>query len=141
MQDAGRIESGKAAACALAGGFVGILPLTLIQSGGAPGLVEFLGLLAAAASCGLFGVTYRYAVGSNPQNPHLKGGVVSAFGLVRAASAADILQLSSAEGPFSIDVVGKAALYAGESMLLFGFAAAAIEAGFQKGFIKRVDPA
>ena len=62
-QDAGRIESGKAAAGALIGGLFGFLPATLIQSGGAPGLEQLLGVGAAAASCALFGVTYRYAGG------------------------------------------------------------------------------
>lgn len=69
----------------------------------------------------------RYAVGSNPQNPHLKGGVVAAFGLVRAAAAADMLQSASTQGPFALEVIGTSALYAGQSVLMFGFAAAAIE--------------
>lgn len=73
-------------------------------------------------------MTYgRYAVGSNPQNPHLKGGVVAAFGLVRAAAAADMLQSASTQGPFALEVIGTSALYAGQSVLMFGFAAAAIE--------------
>lgn len=103
------------------------------------GLPEALSLLAAFASSALFGVTYRYAVGSNPQNPHLKGGVVTAFGLVRAAAAADELQLTSVAGPLTVEVIGSAALYAGQSMLMFAFAATAIEAGFKQGFIKRID--
>ena len=132
------MESGKAAACALVGGAAGALPFVLFSSG-SPGLPEALSLLAAVASCALFGVTYRYAVGGNPKNPHLKGGVVTAFGIVRAASAADVLQLSSASGPFTVEVMGTAALYAGQSMLMFAFAATAVEAGFKQGFIKRVD--
>ena len=120
------------------GGTLGVLPFALL-SGGSVGLPEALSLLAAVASCALFGVTYRYAVGSNPQNSHLKGGVVTAFGLVRAAAAADVLQLSSPSGPFTIEVMGSAALFAGQSMLMFAFAATAIEAAFNQGFVKRID--
>ena len=121
------------------GGAAGLLPFALLQSGGASGLSEVLGFLAAVASCALFGVTYRYAVGSNPQNPHLKGGVVTAFGLVRAAAAADVMQLSSPDGPFAVDVIGPAALYAGQSMLMFAFGATVIEIAFKQGFLRRVD--
>jgi hypothetical protein len=49
------------------------------------------------------------------------------------------MQLSSASGPFSVEVVAPAALFAGQSMLMFAFAATAIEAAFKQGFIKRVD--
>lgn len=64
--------------------------------------------------------------------------MVAAFGLVRAAAAADLLVQSSPDSPLSIDaVIGPAALYAAQSMLVFGFAAAALEAGFQMGWLKR----
>ncbi len=57
---------------------------------------------------------------------------MTAFALVRAAAAADILQLSSANGPFTLEVVGPAALYAGKSVLMFAFAATAIEVRNQR---------
>jgi hypothetical protein len=39
---------------------------------------------------------------------------------------------------FSAAVLGTSALYAAQSMLVFGFAAAALEAGFSNGVIKRM---
>jgi hypothetical protein len=50
--------------------------------------------------------------------------------LVRAASAADVFQLLSPSGPFTAEVMGPAALYAGQSVLMFAFAATAIEVGY-----------
>jgi len=140
-QGSGRVESGKAGAAAAVGGVLGAGLLLLQAPEAAPGggLAQALSFLAAAASCVLFGVTYRYAVGREPSNTQLKGGVVAAFGLVRAAAAADVLQLSSASGPFTLEVIGSAALYAGQSMLMFAFAATAVEVAFQQGLIKRVD--
>jgi hypothetical protein len=38
----------------------------------------------------------------------------------------------------SAQVVGSSALYAAQCMLLFGFAAAAVEAGFSSGAVKRM---
>ncbi|GAX85961.1 hypothetical protein CEUSTIGMA_g13377.t1 [Chlamydomonas eustigma] len=137
--DAGRVESGKAAACAVVGGSLGLLPFVSLYGGDIQQLSTLLGIAAAVASCALFGVTYRYAVGTSPNNTDLKGGVVAAFGLVRAASAADVLQHLSPEDPFTMEVVGPAALYAGQSVLMFAFAAIAIEAAFRQGLIQRVD--
>jgi hypothetical protein len=137
--DAGRIQSGKAAACATVGGSLGLLPFITLYGGDIQQLSTLLGVAAAVASCALFGVTYRYAVGTNPDNTDLKGGVVAAFGLVRAASAADVFQLLSPSGPFTAEVMGPAALYAGQSVLMFAFAATAIEVAFKQGLIQRVD--
>ncbi|MEW5310266.1 MAG: hypothetical protein WDW38_002081 [Sanguina aurantia] len=122
----------------------------------------------------------RYAA-RDAANVQLKGGVVAAFGLVRAVAAADVLQqaavaaaaggssgtaaaaasaaaaaaggasdaaadaVAAAAGGgvdlvsvvLSAGVLGPAALYAGQSMLLFGFAAVALEAGFTQGVLKR----
>lgn len=76
-------------------------------------------------------------------NLQLKAGVTAAFGLVRAAAAADMLQ-SVAPGldlePVSLQVVGTAGLYAAQSMIMFGFAAVALEAAFQQGFVRRFGP-
>jgi hypothetical protein len=139
--DAGRIESGKAAAAALVGGLLASLPWFLL--GGSPepsGVTSALSLLSALAESAIFGVTYRYAVASQPSSSHLKSGAVTAFALVRAGAVADLLQQTSGSGPFSIEeVIGPAALYAGQSVLLFGFAAAAIEAAMSRGLISRID--
>eukprot|EP00955_Chlamydomonas_euryale_P044380 352869-Chlamydomonas_euryale.AAC.9 len=84
--------------------------------------------------------TLMWTVGNSPDNQQLRGGVVAAFGLVRAAAAADILQVSSPDGIITIEVIGSAALYAAQSMLMFGFSAAVVEYGFRQGLIKLVDP-
>ncbi len=73
-------------------------------------------------------------------NLQLKAGVTAAFGLVRAAAAADMLQSVAPRlelQPISLEVVGSSALYAAESMMMFGFAAVALEAAFQRGLLSR----
>lgn len=72
---------------------------------------------------------FRYAVRGDSDNKQLRLGVVAAFGLVRASGAADVLQATAADGPLSLAVVGPAALYALESLIVFGFASAAVEVG------------
>ncbi|MEW5305185.1 MAG: hypothetical protein WDW36_007745 [Sanguina aurantia] len=174
-----KIESIKSAGISVVGGLAATLPL-LLASGNAPSGAELLSLTSALVSCVLFGVTYRYAA-RDAANVQLKGGVVAAFGLVRAVAAADVLQqaavaaaaggssgtaaaaasaaaaaaggasdaaadaVAAAAGGgvdlvsvvLSAGVLGPAALYAGQSMLLFGFAAVALEAGFTQGVLKR----
>ncbi|KAG2441333.1 hypothetical protein HYH02_009926 [Chlamydomonas schloesseri] len=137
-----RIESIKAATVAATAGLLAELPLTTLTAGGdTPALSSALSLLSALAACFLFGVTYRYAIRSDSSNRQLRLGVVAAFGLVRASGAADVLQASSAsspEGPLSLaGAVAPGALYALESLILFGFASVAVEAAFNAGFLKR----
>lgn len=132
------MESGKAAAIAAAGGALGTLPF-LLSSSGVGGTQALLSFAASVAACLLFGVTYRYAVREDASNTQLRGGVVAAFALVKALGAADIIQASAESGEvFSVAVVGNAALYAAQCMLLFGFAATALEAGFSNGVVKRM---
>eukprot|EP00967_Tisochrysis_lutea_P004109 scaffold4889_cov19-Tisochrysis_lutea.AAC.3 len=51
-------------------------------------------------------------------------------------------EATSSAGPFDLDtVIGPAALYAGESMLLFTFAAAVVEKAFDLGLVRRFGPA
>lgn len=38
----------------------------------------------------------------------------------------------------SVETIGTCALYAAQSMLVFGFAAAAVEAAFSNGIVKRM---
>lgn len=136
--DGERTESGKAAALAAAGGILAAAPLLVATAPASP-LQAVLSLASAVASCALFGVTYRYAVREDGANTQLRGGVVAAFALVRAAGAADVLQASAAPGDvLSAVVVGSAALYAAQCMLLFGFSAAALEAGFANGLLRRM---
>ncbi len=63
------------------------------------------------------------------------------FGLVRAMGGFDVSQAAAtaAAGPaalFDIDVLAKAALFAGESMLSVAFAALAVDYALQQGWIK-----
>jgi hypothetical protein len=127
--DLERVESLKAGALAGATGLAASLPLF---SGG--------GLLAPVsvfASCALFGIVYRYALRKDTGNVHLKGGVVAAFGLVRA-----LPQVEAFLGPEeililppSVEQTAQAALLAGESVLLFALAAAALEAAMKRGVV------
>lgn len=56
------MESGKAAAAAVVGGAAGLLPIAVLTAEQGPqGIALALSLVAAAASCALFGVTYRCA--------------------------------------------------------------------------------
>jgi len=144
VDDAERIESAKAGVLAIIGGLAVVAPLLIASqvegSGAATTDPVTLGLTVTStlASCFLFGPTYRYAVRYDSSNSHLRGGVVAAFGLVRAAANAEALATASAAGPLDLDtVVGPGLLYAGESMLLFAFAATALEAAFKWGWIKR----
>ncbi|KAL6756299.1 hypothetical protein V8C86DRAFT_2649877 [Haematococcus lacustris] len=137
-QDEERVESLKAGVACMAGGTAVALPLLLLAPGEAGALSASLALAASLVSCFLFGPTYRYAVRLDSTNSHLRGGVVAAFGLVRAAAAADVLQASSSAGPLDVGMaVGPGALYAGQSMLLFAFAAVALELAFSKGWVRR----
>lgn len=116
---------------------MGALPFLLSAS--SPGLQGVLSLGASAAACLLFGVTYRYAVRQDATNVQLRGGVVAAFGLVKALGAADVIQATADAGDvLSLPIVGNSALYAAQCMLVFGFAAAALEAGFSKGWVSRM---
>jgi hypothetical protein len=156
---ADRVESGKAAALAAAGGALAAVPLGLADPFGAS--AGGLGALAvaaagAAASCALFGVTYRYAArgGSEASDSHLRAGVVAAFGLVKGAGAAEAMLAlerpaaasyatagaAALFGGLTLEAVLRAALYAGESVLVFAFAAAAVEAGFRAGMVKQIEP-
>ena len=124
-----RRESAKAgAAGALAGG---LSHAPLAAATGHP-----LGLGVAVASCALFGVTYRYVVREDWDNFQLKSGAVGAFGLVRAAALAEMVQAyDSAAGAPLLGSVGEAALLAGQSMLMFAVSAVALEAAVARQWI------
>ncbi|TBR58773.1 hypothetical protein B4U84_23095 [Westiellopsis prolifica IICB1] len=91
--------------------------------------LQFLLSGAIASFSGLlFGVAYRYIIRED-QNPHLKAGGVLAFGLVRGlaqigvgvACTGDVL-------PFVILTL--------EGLAWFEFAAIALDAAIQKGWVK-----
>eukprot|EP00898_Chlorokybus_atmophyticus_P006919 jgi/Chlat1/7228/Chrsp57S06862 len=92
-----------------------------------------LSLALLVATCGLFGVTYRYVVRGDTGNVQLKSGAVAAFGLARGFGQLDVAQMLS---PGDGAALGAAALSAGYSVLILGFCAAAIEIAFRKKMLK-----
>lgn len=126
------MESGKAAAAAAAGGFFGSLPLVLTSD--TVLLDKALTLGASVVTCLLFGVVYRYIVAADRSNPQLKGGAVAAFGLARGLALGE----ASLRGATTLDVdaVAVAALAAGQSMLVVGFATVALEYAMQQKIVK-----
>ena len=131
-EDAERVESAKAGAVAAAAGTLLSLPLLLSQSSDA--VVAAESVAGVLVSCLVFGVTYRYALRDDLGNEQLKGGVVGAFGLARGLGAADVYLHGSDAARF--ETWAEAALLAGEGVLVFAFAAAALEAGFRGGFLR-----
>lgn len=76
-----------------------------------------------------------------------QGGALAAFGLVRGIAMADSLQAAASQqgvsvldfSPAAFDtVIGPSSLAAGESMLVFGFAAAALELALQRGIVAEI---
>ena len=130
-EEAEKMESAKAAVVAGAGGTLLATPLALSQGGG------LVSLGVVAASCAVFGVTYRYAVRRDLGNNELKGGVVGAFGLARGLSAADVyLRAAAVNGDADFAAYAQAALLAGQGVLTYAFAAVALEQAFARGFLK-----
>lgn len=76
----------------------------------------------------LFGVTYRYIIRED-ENPHLKSGAVTAFGLVRGLAQADV-HLSSHSDLLPL------ALSLGESILLFAVARVLLDWVLRQGWLK-----
>jgi hypothetical protein len=76
----------------------------------------------------LFGVTYRYIIRED-ENPHLKSGAVTAFGLVRGLAQADA-SLSSDYNLLPL------ALSTGESILLFAVARLLLDWALSQGWLK-----
>ncbi|CAI5967509.1 unnamed protein product [Closterium sp. NIES-65] len=110
--DKERVESAKAATVAAVAGTVAGLPFLLsqrIQEGGT-GLSFLVAAAALAATCALFGVTYRYIVRKDMGNIHLKAGAVGAFGLARGLAQVDstfsLVSAGSANNGLSDDVMG-----------------------------------
>ena len=83
----------------------------------------------------MFGVVYRYIVRSDKRSGHLVGGAVSAFGLSRGLALVEG-QLRAADA-VTYEVLAQAALAAGQSMLIVGFAAVAMEYALAQGIVAR----
>jgi hypothetical protein len=131
-ENAERVESAKAAACSAIFGTALSAPLLLSQSPGGFVTAESLG--GVFVSTALFGVVYRYAVRDDFGNDQLKFGVLGAFGLTRGLGEADVYLHGSDATSFSS--WAEAALLAGESVLTFAFAYAALEYGFKNDYLK-----
>ncbi|TFI55723.1 hypothetical protein BLD44_004125 [Mastigocladus laminosus UU774] len=91
--------------------------------------LQFLLSGAIASFSGLlFGVAYRYIIRED-QNPHLKAGGVLAFGLVRGLAQIDVGVACTGDVlPFVILTL--------EGLAWFEFAAIALDAAIQKGWVK-----
>jgi len=123
-----RLESVKALAISAAVGALCLLPISAASEG------SLLSLALGCATCGLFGVTYRYAVRKDSENIQLKSGVVAAFALARGFGEADVY-IRACDG-LSVKVALESALLCGESFVLILFAALGLEAALQRGFVK-----
>ena len=86
-----------------------------------------------------------YALRRDVGNVQLKSGVVAAFGLVRAMGAAEVLYNGyglTFPGSFlllepdALEFVLTGALTAGESLLIFAFAALGLEGALRAGLVK-----
>ncbi len=125
MTDQDRLESLKA-------GVLSALTVVIADSGVAlylsSRLVELgLRLAIVAVSGFLFGVTYRYAVRGDA-NPHLKSGVVGAFGLVRGLAQLEGLQI-----PDDVGAIALLSLF--ESLGLFGLAGLCLDFALRRTWV------
>ncbi|HLO47488.1 MAG TPA: hypothetical protein VK211_03585 [Kamptonema sp.] len=82
----------------------------------------------------LFGATYRYAI-RRDTNPHLKSGVVLAFGLVRGFGQLDI-GLSNDAGILLDPNIWLFAAMDAESILMFAIASLSLDFAIQHNWIK-----
>ncbi|USR89843.1 hypothetical protein NEA10_13355 [Phormidium yuhuli AB48] len=85
-----------------------------------------LGIVALSGF--LFGVTYRYAVRGD-SNPHLKSGVIGAFGLVRG-----LAQLEGLDIPEQVTAIALLSLF--ESLGLFGIAGLGLDVALKRQWVK-----
>lgn len=130
MSELERLESLKA-------GVLSAIMVVLVDSAAAIYLssrAEELGLrLGIVGLSGfLFGVTYRYAVRGD-SNPHLKSGVIGAFGLVRG-----LAQLEGLEIPEEVTAIALLSplLSLFESLGLFGIAGIGLDFALKRLWVK-----
>lgn len=76
----------------------------------------------------LFGATYRYIVRQDA-NPHLRGGAVMAFGLIRGLAQVDVERSHTT----ALAVMGS---YLVINLLLFGITALVLDRAMQQGWVK-----
>ncbi|CAI7842696.1 unnamed protein product [Closterium sp. NIES-53] len=150
--DKERVQSAKAASVAAVAGTVAGLPFLLSQRAqeGGTGLSFLVAAAALAATCALFGVTYRYIVRKDVGNIHLKAGAVGAFGLARGLAQVDstfsLVSAGSANNGLTDNIMGSVTdgalvpvalslLEAGEGVLVLALTATALEYCLQTGFL------
>ncbi|XP_030540247.1 uncharacterized protein LOC115748021 [Rhodamnia argentea] len=124
-----RWESVKAASVSALVGTLAGLPLSLAQVAAVSQLVLPSGI--DFISCALFGITFRYAVRRDLDNIQLKTGTSAAFGFVRG------LACLGAGPPLELNLESflshafSGAVYIAEGLLIFVFAAVALEFCFK----------
>ncbi|KAI4365284.1 hypothetical protein MLD38_021281 [Melastoma candidum] len=132
-QDAERLESVKAALISALIGTATALPISFTQASTTSELLAPLSI--TFISCALFGVTFRYAVRRDLDNIQLKTGTAAAFGIVRGLGYFDrgpppVLNLESLQS-YLLD----GAVYISESLIIFTFAAVALDFLFKMGIL------
>ncbi|KAJ3692736.1 hypothetical protein LUZ60_011831 [Juncus effusus] len=124
-RDRERLESVKAGAISSFVGTVASLPIILSQ---ATDLTQvFVHSLVFLISCGLFGVTFRYAVRRDLDDVQLKTGTAAAFGFVKGLAtleAGRTLELST-DGLISFSIEG--GIFVAQNCFIFLFAAVALD--------------
>ena len=131
-----RVESAKAAVLAGVTGFGAALPLSLAASSSVENAL--ISTASVAVSTALMGVVWRYALRRDMNNPHLKGGVIGAFGLTRGVAQADTFLAASAQSSgqgLSFVEFAQASLLIGEAMVTFALVGAVIDATMRRGLL------
>ena len=131
-----RLESAKAAVLAGVTGFGATLPLSWAASSSVENAL--ISTASVAVSTALMGVVWRYALRRDMNNPHLKGGVIGAFGLTRGVAQADTFLAASAQSSgqgLSFVEFAQASLLIGEAMVTFALVGAVIDATMRRGLL------
>lgn len=142
--NAKRAESGKAGAVSLIAGTIAATPFLCFGPGAFTSPTWELQADGLALMLLLFGVVYRYAVRAD-ENPMLKQGVVGAFVITRSwalitpPTTCDVVPLNCGAplGYFNWDMILQGSFATVETGAACAAAAFAIEACFEKGWIKR----
>ena len=135
VQDADRIDSGKAAVLSGAVGGLASVPYALSSSPSAAAVL--ISIASAGISAALFGIVYRYARRvDGAADVQLKSGAVTAFAVVRLLTAQEItVQLEGFAVPtLGYETLAPAALNALAQVFIFAFASVALEAAMSRGF-------
>ena len=136
VQDADRIESGKAASLAGVVGGLASLPYALSTGTSAPAVL--VSVASAGISAALFGIVYRYARRlDGAADIQLKSGAVTAFAVVRVLAITDsAVQRDGLVIPtLSYETLAPMALKALAQVFTFAFASVALEAAMSRNLL------